>query len=132
MGLIDDVKHEEGFSGTVYKCTEGFDTIGYGTKLPLNREESELLLNYRLNKAIGQIKSSLYHLDIKQEAWEILFNMGYQMGLGGLLQFKNMIKALESQDYVEASRQMLDSLWAKQTPKRAKRLAKRMEALWHK
>ena len=28
--LIDRVKHHEGFKSKVYKCTEGFDTIGYG------------------------------------------------------------------------------------------------------
>ena len=48
MSLIEDIKQEEGFKGTVYKCTEGFDTIGYGTRLPLSKEESELILEYRL------------------------------------------------------------------------------------
>lgn len=38
MSLIEEIKQEEGFSGTVYKCTEGFDTVGYGTKLPLTKK----------------------------------------------------------------------------------------------
>ena len=28
--LIEKIKHHEGFVDHVYKCTEGFDTIGYG------------------------------------------------------------------------------------------------------
>ena len=129
MSLIEDIKQEEGFSGTVYKCTEGFDTVGYGTKLPLTKEESELILNHRLNQTKAQLTSYLYDLDIKQEAWDILFNMAYQLGVNGVLKFKKMIEALRSKDYKEASKQGLDSLWAKQTPQRANRLMKRMSEL---
>lgn len=129
MSLIEDIKQEEGFSGMVYRCTEGFDTIGYGTKMPITKEEAELILNHRLNQTKAQLTSYLYDLDIKQEAWDILFNMAYQLGVKGVLNFKNMIKALKDNDYKEASIQMLDSLWAKQTPNRAKRLSDRMSKL---
>ena len=129
MSLIEDIKQEEGFSGTVYKCTEGFDTVGYGTKLPLTKEESELILNHRLNQTKAQLTSYLYDLDIKQEAWDILFNMAYQLGVNGVLKFKKMIEALRVKNYKEASKQGLDSLWAKQTPQRANRLMKRMSEL---
>ena len=30
MSLIESVKESEGFRDRVYKCTEGYDTIGYG------------------------------------------------------------------------------------------------------
>ena len=126
MSIIEDLKQEEGFSSVVYKCTEGFDTCGYGTRLPITKEEATLLLEYRLNKTISAVKSSLYHLNIRDEAWDILYNMAYQIGLGGLLKFKRMIVALENQDYYNASIEMKSSLWAKQTPNRAKRLMDRM------
>ena len=129
MSLIEDIKQEEGFKGTVYKCTEGFDTIGYGTRLPLSKEESELILEYRLKIIKSQLTGYLYNLDIKQEAWDILFNMAYQLGVRGVLNFKKMIKALEKQDYKTAAKEGLDSLWAKQTPNRAKRLMDRLSQL---
>ena len=129
MSLVEDIKQEEGFRGEPYKDHLGFDTIGYGTKLPLAQTEAELLLEYRLNKFKSAVKSSLYHLDIKDEAWEILYHMAYQLGVSGLLKFKNMIKALENQDYVEASKEMKDSKWYNQTPNRAERLIKRMEGI---
>lgn len=124
--LIDDIKQEEGFKGVVYKCTEGFDTIGYGTKLPINEEEATLLLEYRLNKTRANLLSSLYNYDFPNEVWDILLNMSYQLGVGGVLKFKKMLEALKNKDYVEASKQGMDSLWAKQTPNRAKRLMDRL------
>lgn len=127
--LIEDIKAEEGFSGTVYVCSEGFDTVGYGSRMPITKEEAELLLEYRLKGMKSQLTGYLYDIDIKDEAWDILFNMSYQMGVKGVLNFKNMIKALKNNDYKEASIQMLDSLWAKQTPNRAKRLSDRMSKL---
>lgn len=129
MSLIEDIKQEEGFSGTVYRCTEGFDTVGYGSRMPITKEEAELLLEYRLKAMKAQLTGYLYDIDIKDEAWDILFNMAYQLGVKGVLNFKNMIKALKDNDYKEASIQMLDSLWAKQTPNRAKRLSDRMSKL---
>lgn len=127
--LIDDIKQEEGFKGIVYKCTEGFDTIGYGTRLPLSEKEAEMILEYRLNILKGSLSSSLYMLDIDKKAWDILYNMVYQMGVKGVLNFKNMIKALEAKDYKRAGDEMLDSKWAKQTPARANRLSKAMKAI---
>lgn len=126
MSLIEDIKQEEGFVGYQYLDSLNKKTIGYGTLLPLSKKEAELLLNSRLNNFISNVKSSLYDLDIKDEAWEILYHMSYQLGIGGLLQFKNMIKALREQDYEEASREMRNSLWHKQTPNRANRLADKM------
>ena len=127
--LLEDIKAEEGFSAVVYKCTEGFDTIGYGTKMPITKEEAELLLEHRLKAMKAQLTSYLYDLDIKDEAWDILFNMAYQLGVNGVLKFKKMIEALRVKNYKEASKQGLDSLWAKQTPQRANRLMKRMSEL---
>lgn len=130
MELIEDIKIEEGFSGEPYKDHLGFDTIGYGTKLPLDVEEAELLLRHRLGKVIAGVNSSFHNCDLKPEAWDILYQMAYQMGLKGLLGFRMMKIALERTDYVTASEEMLDSKWAKKdTPARAARLAEKMRYL---
>ena len=129
MSYVEDIKNEEGFKGVVYKCTEGFDTIGYGTKLPLTKEEATLLLEYRLGKLKSELSSSLYALEAPAEVWDILYNMAYQLGVPGLLKFGKFIKALQNKDYSQASIEMLDSKWASQTPNRAKRLADRMKTI---
>ena len=129
MNLIENIKLEEGFSGVVYQDHLGFDTIGYGCKMPLTKNEAELILNYRLSRTINGVNSSLYYLDIDNEAWNILYEMAYQIGINGLLKFKGMIAALKEQNYEQASAEMIDSLWAKQTPNRANRLANRMKGI---
>ena len=49
--------------------------------------------------------------------------MVYQLGKYGVLKFKNFLKALDEGDLSRASEEMLDSLWARQTPNRAKDLS---------
>jgi len=127
MKLLDSIKQHEGFDGKPYRDTEGFLTIGYGTKLPISRAEAELLLNNRLEilKAeLVQKEPMLLNLPIEKQ--EVLFEMAYQMGVNGVLKFKRMWKALENFDYIQAAVEMLDSKWAKQTPNRAEELAKKM------
>ena len=48
------------------------------------------------------------------------------LGLPKLMRFQNFQQALKEKDYKKASREMLDSLWARQLPNRSKRLAKQM------
>lgn len=127
--LISRIKEHEGFMGTVYKCSEGFDTIGYGTRLPLSQEEAELLLNYRLKQKIKDFEQKepfLNNLPLNKQ--EILIEMSYQMGVNGVLKFKKMWEALKHGDYQTASKEALNSMWAKQTPDRAKKLSDLMKA----
>ena len=49
--------------------------------------------------------------------------MGYQLGISGLLSFKNTLKLIQESRYREAADNMLLSKWAKQTPNRVKLLA---------
>ena len=92
--LIEDIKIEEGFMGFNYLDSLGKPTIGFGTLLPLDKKEAELLLEHRLNKFKSEVKSSLYDLDAPDEVWDILYPMAYQLGTKGLLGFKNMINAI--------------------------------------
>jgi len=53
----------------------------------------------------------------------------FQLGKTGVSKFKNMWKCLSELNYVGASYEMLDSLWAKQTPNRAKKLSGLMSVI---
>lgn len=125
--LIESIKSNEGFLGVVYKDTEGFDTIGIGTKLPLSYDEAVLLARFRLGlKTVELIKKEPFVKSLPLDKQHILIEMSYQMGVKGVLKFKKMFIALKSFNYELASREMLDSKWAKQTPNRAILLAKKM------
>ena len=127
--LIENIKVEEGFVGFNYRDHLGYETIGYGTKLPLTKEEGEMLVEIRLKNKLKEIEFKeplINKLPIDKQ--EIIAEMCYQLGVNGCLAFKKMWKALEDGDYMQASKEMLDSKWATQTPDRAKRLASRMQA----
>ena len=57
MGIIDDLKRDEGFRAKPYHDSEGKLTIGYGTLIEdgLSEEEAELLLNHRFGKINGDL-----------------------------------------------------------------------------
>ena len=126
--LIDNIKKSEGFVDHIYKDHLGKDTIGYGTLMPLTEKECELLLIHRLDKLKDEIfdKKSIVAL-LSENRQDVIFEMCYQMGVRGVLNFKMMWKAIEQGDYKEASKQMLDSRWAEQTPQRAYKLARIMQ-----
>jgi lysozyme len=67
--------------------------------------------------------------DIPEEAQLILANMMFNLGRPRLSRFLNLKAAVDSEDWMEASVQMMDSKWAKQVPNRAERLCNRMEKL---
>ena len=125
--LLNSIKKHEGFRGYCYEDSLGIPTIAYGIKLPLTKEEGELLLKNRLNKMIQELETKRPSIkNFPEPIREVLYEMAYQMGVEGLLKFKKMLKALEEQDYKKASLEGLDSRWAKQTPNRAKKLMEKI------
>ena len=58
---------------------------------------------------------------------DALQSMIYQLGVKGVLNFKNMWKALKAEDYEKAAKEAMDSKWARQTPNRAQRHAYMIE-----
>lgn len=125
--LLKSIKENEGYSKTVYKCTEGYDTIGYGfaiKDLELSEEICEILLREKLEKLKKDIKNRFeWFVDSPELIQEVVIEMCYQLGINGFSKFKKTIYLFETNQYEEASVEMLDSLWAKQTPNRAKGLS---------
>lgn len=133
MSLLEQIKEHEGFRPTVYQCTQGVDTIGYGFAIK-DLELTEEIAEQILIKKIANLESNIskkfewYHT-APQEAKEVVINMCYQLGLSGFSKFKKTIYLLETEQYEDASIEMLDSLWAKQTPRRAKELSEVIRGL---
>ena len=131
MSLIESIKQGEGYRAKVYKCTEGYDTIGYGfaiKDLELDEEVCDLILDKKLDKLIDVTNNKFPFLrELPQDKCEVVYEMVYQLGLNGVSKFKKMLKALEREEYNKESAEMLDSLWAKQTPNRALKLSNQMK-----
>lgn len=140
--LVNSVVDEEGYSSVAYYDTEGYPTMGIGMRLgpkhtPLHHydfampyEAARLWTRIRLRELEKELsrdaKLGLVWGDLGPVRQEVLVNMAYQLGVGGLRKFVKMICALLSSDYKLASDEMLDSKWYQQTPHRVNRLHKQM------
>ena len=127
----------EGMRKTAYKDTLDNWTTGVGHLIRLPDEEylieKELtdievdqIFTTDLNQAIDDARKFIDADTIPEEAFEVVIDMAFNLGLPRLMKFQNFQQALNEKDYKRASREMLDSVWAKQLPNRSKRLAKQM------
>ena len=135
--LKERIKEHEGFRDVIYKDSLGFATIGYGhLVLPTDdfvegqqysREVLDAVFDKDFQNAVDNANKLIGDIPLEYQAREIICEMVFQLGIGGVSKFKNMWKALEDGDYHTASVEMLDSRWAKQTPSRAKKLSNIMK-----
>jgi len=125
--LLKRIKEHEGFRSRVYKCTEGFDTIGYGfaiKDLELDEDIAKEILMRKVEKLIKRVRTRFDWLDsVPHEVQGVLVEMSYQMGLSGVSKFKKALHAMQMFQWKLAATELLDSRWAKQTPNRAKELS---------
>ena len=135
--MKEEIKQEEGFSNKVYFDILGYGTIGFGHLVtPLDKfkegvvydnKELEKVFEYDFQIAYQDGISLTKDLDILDEAKEIVIHMCFQMGKPKVSKFKKMFEALRNKRYDIAANEMLDSLWARQTPNRAKELSNRVK-----
>lgn len=101
-------------------------TISTGINLSagITSEESAYLRKQRIARAESELRKTFtWFLSAPESVQRGLTNMVFNMGLGRLLGFQNMLKALAAKDYKEAAVEALDSKWAAQVGDRAKRIA---------
>ena len=127
MDLLKEIKKHEGFKSKVYKCTEGYDTIGYGfaiKDLELTEDIAELILMRKLSELQIRVSNTFdWYMDSRKKVQDVVINMCYQLGILGFSKFKKTIYYLETEQFEEAADEMLDSLWHKQTPSRSQELS---------
>jgi lysozyme len=124
--LKERIKRHEGCVLTPYKDSLGVLTVGYGRNLeavPFSQNEVELMLENDLKKAERLASSFAVYDSLSETRKGVLIEMVYQMGRAGVFKFKKFLAAAAAKDWQAAHDEMLDSQWAKQTPKRAKELA---------
>jgi len=144
MNITSILKFEEGFRAKPYLCSNGYVTIGYGTKLHKDRmldpNDFELVVNETaaaemLNIKVEEVRKQLLDSDqgevfarLSQARQDVLVSMAYQMGVHGLLKFKKTWAHLDFNSFEAAATEMLDSKWARSdSPARARRHAEAMK-----
>ena len=118
----------------VYKDSLGIDTIGYGfaiKDLELDEDVCEEILKRKLDVLIDKVNKKWgWIINLPEEAQEIIYEMCYQMGISGVSKFKKTLVFFENHEFRMASKEMLDSKWAKSdSPQRAKRMSEIIKVL---
>ena len=124
--VIQRIKQEEGFRPKPYRDSAGILTIGYGTNLRvgISRAGAEFLAREHLAREYESLKKALpwfSELPVNQQA--ALLDLGYQIGVHGVLGFHDMLKALREGDCKAAQQAAYASDWRAKTPAREKRVA---------
>lgn len=131
--LIAQLKRDEGFRSSAYKDSLGFLTIGYGKLIDsrkgggITQEEGEYLLNNEVKRVIDQLDEKIpWWKELDDTRQHVLINMCFNLGIHGLLGFRNTLARIKAGLYEEAAKNMLLSKWAEQVSNRAHRLAEMM------
>ena len=141
------LKNEEGVRDKPYRDHLGYLTIGVGHlidprkggSLPkwaqdelddlgrLTPSTIDKILEDDILEKVEQIKTHIpWAVALDPVRFAVLLDMTFQMGIGGVLGFKNTLRHIQNGDYEQAATNMKASLWYRQTPNRAERRIKEM------
>lgn len=132
--LLAELRRDEGVRRSAYQDSLGLWTIGVGRLIDgrknggLSDEEIDYLLHNDVEAVRAELDAALpwwRSLDLVRQ--RVLLNMAFNLGVPGLLGFKNTLAAVKAHDWDRAAAGMLASKWAGQVKDRAARLAQMMK-----
>ena len=134
LKLIKRIKKNEGFSSIPYKDQLGFLTIGYGHLILSNekhlienktsKDQLEKIFIQDFKNTTKNYKKYLKKKTSNKKEEELLIEMVFQIGVRGVLKFKNLLGNIRKKNKYLVCFEMMNSLWYNQTPKRVKELIK--------
>lgn len=130
--LREQLIRHEGLRLKPYTDTVGKLTIGIGRNLTdrgISREEAEALLDNDIVLVVDGLSRELpWWSGLDDVRQLVLADMAFNLGLAGLLRFKNTLAYVKAGRYSDAADNMLMSRWAGQVGIRAIRLANMMRS----
>ena len=122
---IQYIKTNEGLRLMPYRCKANKLTIGYGRNLDsvgISVKEAKMMLANDIDKAVN----ALYNIfgvqlfcSLSNNRQVVLIDMMFNLGRTRFNKFKKMIRAIKAGDFKQAARELLDSRYATQVPRRA-------------
>ena len=114
-----------------YRCTAGKLTIVIGRNLDdcgISQSEAYIMLINDIMKCEKQLQSKIPDIynGLDEVRKSVLLNMCFNLGINGLLGFKNTLAFVKVGDWERAANNMLVSKWAKQVGMRAIELSEMM------
>lgn len=132
--LISELKRDEGVRDTPYKDTVGIWTIGIGHNMqakPLPKDWTFPLTIKQIDKiAEDDLDDVFYGLDRSLPWWRdlspgrqrMMANLAFNLGIAGLLAFKNTLIAIKERRWIDAAAGLRNSKWAGQVKSRCDRM----------
>ena len=142
--LAKEITNDEGCVLAIYEDHLGYKTVGIGHLIipsdpewgknvgtPVSQTRADELLVKDFNNVLKECEERFHNnwIDWPEEVKLIIGNMAFNLGLPRLEKFQLMLKAINKEDYVTASKEGLDSKWADQVYNRAHRLMDRMRSI---
>lgn len=131
--LAKDLKKDEGFMPHAYQDTLGYWTLGHGRLIDkrlgggITADEADFLLeNDIIRVEVALDKEFPWWRKCPDNVQLAMANMCFQLGIKKFKAFKTTLNLLKDGLYNQAADNALNSLWAKQTPERAKRVTNLM------
>lgn len=128
--LLAQLERHEGYRRAVYNDSLGYATIGIGRLVDgrkgggITKEEARYLLVHDVDQVVGELTQRLpWWTTLSEIRQRVLVDMAFNLGIAGLLSFKNTLKAIHDGDWAAAEFGMLNSKWATQVKQRAHTLA---------
>lgn len=127
------IELDEGRVPHVYQDSLGYWTVGVGHLVDKRRGGKlpdpiiDALLDWDIQAVQAELTRALPWVPELGDVREaVLTNMAFNLGVSGLLGFKNTLQAVKEKRWDDASAGMLASKWAGQVGPRAQRLAESM------
>jgi lysozyme len=122
---VAQLKPDEGFRSKVYKDIVGKQTIGYGFNIDagITVQAASALLTAQANDVQQDLAVLDWFRGLDDVRASVCIQLGFNLGLNGLLAFQKMIDALRSGNWQGAHDELLASHAAYQLPARYGRLA---------
>lgn len=131
--LISALKVDEGLRLKAYKDTVGVWTVGYGHAhvspgTEWTKEKAEQVLIDDIREHNAKLLTALPWIsNLDPVRRRVLQNMAFNLGVNGLLGFKNTLEFVHTGQYDKAADGMMASKWASQVKGRAVRLSQEMK-----
>lgn len=128
--LRAQIAHDEAFRQYAYPDSVGVLTIGYGRNLQaegISQDEALILMDNDIQRREHELWNSFpAYATLNDVRKSVLINMSYNLGIEGVMKFRDMVAAITRMDWHAAANAMLDSEWFHQVGSRAQRLAAMM------
>lgn len=128
--LREQLQRDEGLRLRVYQDQYGHLTVGYGHNLDAHGVSEAIataLLEEDITRATSDVLSRIpAAMSLDEVRRAVLVAMAFNIGIGGLLGFTDLLAAIERQDWPAAAKAILESKYARQVGERAHRLADQM------